>query len=245
MSSAPRIKIPDRLRRGNRKTDERESVDSGRDLIAYMTKVLGKETLADSRILDVGCGTKFTQAFIDYDIPVGEYVGLDVYRDMIEYLDRAVTDDRFSYRHMDIHNAMYNPQGQKLTTQTQLPLQKSHFDIISLFSVFTHIEPEDYHNMLCVLRPHIKASGKIIFSVFIEELTGNGYGLYEQLAADSRDTWQPSGLDFHDASPDKPLRWAIYSKEHALRLIDDTGWKIEKLHLPNELVQHHFVCTPI
>lgn len=245
MGETPKLTVPPKLRRGDGKRYERSYIDGGRDLLNYVTGALGIKDLSDCRVLDMGCGTKFTQALLEYDIPIKKYVGVDIYYEMIDFLESSVKDDRFSFVHMDIHNEMYNPTGKKLDEGTELPLKQGYFDVISLFSVFTHIVPEDYHNMLRMLRPYIKDTGRIIFSLYIEELTHNGFGLIERVTADIRDTWKPSGKEFFDGIPDKPLQWAIYSRKHALELIQGTGWEIEELRLPNSHVQHHIICRPV
>ena len=129
--------------------------------------------------------------------------------------------------------------------RTRLPLGDQKFDVICLYSVFTHLAPHDYNTMLQVIRPYIKSTGKLVFSVFVDELSGTGYGLIEKIARDSADTWQPGGQAFRDAYPGKPLQWALYSREHALELIDGTGWEVQELLMPTAEVQHHFICTPV
>jgi hypothetical protein len=68
--------------------------------------------------------------------------------------------------------------------------------------------------------------------------------LAEEIARDMEGRWEPSGLPFRDAYPGRPLQWAVYSREHAIELIEDTGWRIENLYMPEEHIQHHFVCRP-
>jgi SAM-dependent methyltransferase len=43
------------------------------------------------------------------------------------------------------------------------------FDVISLFSVFTHLAPHDFPAMLRALRPCAARDGRLIFSLFINE----------------------------------------------------------------------------
>ena len=81
--------------------------------------------------------------------------------------------------------------------------------------------------------------------MFLDELSSTGYGLIAQVAGDAADTWQPSGQAFRDAFPGKPLQWALYSREHALELIDGTGWDVQELLMPIKGLQHHFICTPV
>lgn len=239
-----KLEVPAQFRRGGCKGDAGKYVEGGRELLTYMAHVLGLPDLEDSEVLDIGCGTKFTEAILKHGIPIGKYVGIDVYKPMIDHLQQSTDNPRFSFLHMDTHNEMYNPEGQVLSADTRLPVGDQLFDIICLYSVFTHLAPHDYKNMLHAIRPYIKDSGKLIFSLFVDELSGTGHGLIEQIVGDSAESWEPSGHAFRDAYPGKPLQWALYSREHAFELIADTGWQVQDLLMPNEEVQHHFICTP-
>jgi SAM-dependent methyltransferase len=238
------LEVPKILRRGAKKGDDLYYIESGRDLLGYMTNCLGLDDLSQSTVLDMGCGTKFTQAILEYDIAIKQYVGIDVYRDMIEHLRSEVSDPRFEYHHMNTHNEMYNPNGDALSASTSLPVEESAFDIICLFSVFTHLAPHDYASMLRMLRAYIKDTGKLIFSLYIDERSHNGHGLIEQIAIKEGGDWQSSGKPFVDAYPDKPLQWALYSRQHSLELIEGSGWQVDELLLPNKDVQFHYVCSP-
>lgn len=244
MSKQPRLTIPPKLRRGANSRDEWIYIDAGRDLLAYLCQALGLQDLAASRILDMGCGTKFTQAILNYDIAVGEYIGIDVYREMIDFLAAEVKDPRLSYHHVDTHNEMYNPQGKPLSDDTRLPVQEQSCDIICLFSVFTHLAPHDFHRMLKLMRRYIREDGRLLFTLYLNEVTGNGHGLVEQIAMEQGESWRPGDEPFLDAFPGKPLQWALYSRDHALELLAETGWEVQELCLPNALAQHHFICRP-
>lgn len=243
-SPTDRFVIPSKLLRGGLKANEQKYVKSGRELINFTCRRLGLEDFGRSDVLDMGCGTKFTQAFLDYKLPLQHYTGIDVYAEMIAYLQQQVRDPRFEYHHMNIHNAMYNVDGLPLTAETRLPVRGRQFDVICLFSVFTHLAPHDYVNMLKVMRPCIRDHGQLIFSLYLDELSGTGHGLIEDIARERGGGWEPSGLPFRDAYPGKPLQWALYSRDHALALIEGTGWQVENLYMPEKYIQHHFVCSP-
>ena len=243
-TSSTGFKIPFELLRGGLKANEQAYVESGCELLKFTCARLGLKDFGNSDILDMGCGTKFTQAFLDYQLPLQHYTGIDVYQEMIQFLQQHVNDARFEYQHMNTHNAMYNVDGLPLTAATELPLDGRQFDVLCLFSVFTHLAPHDYVNMLKVIRPHIRDGGQLIFSLYVDEPSGTGYGLIEDIVRDQKGDWQPSGLPFRDAYPSKPLQWAVYSREHAIELIEGTGWQVENLHMPERYVQHHFVCRP-
>jgi SAM-dependent methyltransferase len=245
MSKSQTLSVPPALRRGGKKSDEQRYVKDGRDLLAYMCRALGLDSLVNSRVLDMGCGTKFTQAILEYDIPIGAYIGVDVYKEMIEFLRSNTADPRMSFHHVNTHNDMYNQGGEALSESTRLPIDEYSCDIICLFSVFTHLAPADYTNMLRFMRRYARIGAKLIFTLYLDEVSNNGHGLIEQIVAAQDKPWRPSGLPFRDAYPGKPLQWALYSREYAHELIAGTDWRVEELRLPTALAQHHFICQAI
>ena len=61
-----------------------------------------------------------------------------------------------------------------------------YFDMICLFSVFTHLAPHDYVSMLRLLRRHAKSDARLLFSLFLTDEDGNAQfaqALSEQLAS--------------------------------------------------------------
>lgn len=231
--------------------------ESGVFLIRNACASIGVEDLADRDVLDVGCGTKFTQAFLNYRIPIRRYVGVDVYRSMIEFLRDNVRDPRFEYHHVDVRNELYNPDAPPMTEDTDLGVGDQTFDVIWLFSVFTHLSPADYRVMLKVLRRYARPDGKLLFTVFIDELTPGGFGFMDKLnrALVEADPgrWADLGRTertrvvkpFVDFDPEHPLRCALYSREYASELIVGTGWSPVALLPPNQYAQHQFICAPI
>ena len=220
----PELRVPADLRRGAAKGDELLQVEQGVRLLGLVRDRLGLGTLAASRILDVGCGTKLAQAILNREVPVGHYAGLDVYREMIDFLRSEVKDPRLEFHHVDFHNEMYNPGGKKMSPEDRLPVGEQLFDVLVLFSVFTHLAPDDYRSMLQVLRKHVAPDGRLLFTLFIDPLPVS---------------------DFRDAVPGKPLLWAYYSEPYARELIAGTGWEPLELHPPGDETQHYFICRPV
>ncbi len=162
----PRLRIPRLLWRTGWSSED-EWLESARQLYQLMCRQFDLPDLGGMSVLDMGCGTKLSKILIDEQRPVGRYAGVDVNRDVIDFLQQNVRDKRFSYHHIDVRNDLYNPTGTPLTDYSRLPLNDEQFDIICLFSVFTHLAPRDYHQMLRVLRPHIKPGGRLIYSLFL------------------------------------------------------------------------------
>jgi len=247
------IHVPEELRRGGKKENEKASVASGFALLDLMCKKLGITDLAGKDLLDMGCGNKFTQAILEGGLPIRRYVGIDIHPELIQFLQSNVTDDRFTYYTSNTQNAMYNPEGEPLSEKTRLPLDEASFDVVSLFSVFTHLAPNDYVAMLKLLRRYIKPEGRIFFSLIVNEQTAGGHGFLDRMApyiasALTEEHLQsgPQGpKDFVDWVPERPLWRAVYSRENAIRLVAGTGWEIESLNDPEEHIQHYMICRPV
>jgi SAM-dependent methyltransferase len=252
---AHKLHIPDEFRRGA--TPESASDDVAVWLIEHMCSHLDLDNLGDSEVLDMGCGIKFTHALINRSLPIKRYVGIDVYKEMIDFLRENVDDPRFEYFHIDVHNERYNPDGDALSNDTRLPIGESRFDIISLFSVFTHLAPPDYRTMLRILRRYVKPDGRLFYTLYIDEDTEGGHGLMDVMRARIRRDAPVERIvealaagtgridTFSDLNPADPLKWAVYSERYARELIDGTGWEAVTLSPPtNQYIQHHFVCAP-
>jgi len=236
------LHVPREFRRGSR-DDEQASIASAAWLIDHISSQVGVDDLGNTEVLDIGCGVKFTQAFLNHALPVQRYTGVDVYREMIEFLRESVDDPRFEYFHIDAHNEMYNPRGQPLR-DTTLPLDDRMFDLICLLSVFTHLAPEDYRAMLVLLRPYVKPEGRLFYTLFIDEVTDDGHGLMDGWARRLGPAAVGKVETFQDLNPEQPLKWALYSRRYAHELIEGTGWEVVSLSPPLPHVQHHFVCAP-
>ena len=164
MADQLRLQVPEKFTR-SAIVDKDWSRASAIWQINYVCEQLGLSDLSESAVLDMGCGVKMTETLINEGLPIKRYVGIDVYGEMIDFLRSNVEDPRFEYFHVPLHNDLYNPAGERLTASTRLPVPIGGFDVIWLFSVFTHLAPDDFHAMLRVLRPHARDSGRLVFSL--------------------------------------------------------------------------------
>lgn len=248
-----KLHVPEEFRRGGRKEREQDSVRSGANLIRLMCEKFGIADMGNTELLDMGCGNKFVQAILTDDLPIKRYVGIDIHPGLIEFLQSNVSDDRFTFHVSNSENDMYNPEGEPLSENTRLPLEEASFDVICLFSVFTHIAPHDYVEMLRLMRRYIKPHGRIFFSLFINEATEGGHGFVDEMskgfAGKLSEKDLEAGLqgpkDFVDWHPERPLWRAVYSRKNAIDLVAGTGWEIESVNDPEEDVQHYMICKPI
>ena len=162
----PNLELPPELRR-NRESDPVAALDAVW-LIDHMCHHVGLDDLADAHVLDVGCGLRFTQAFVDRAVPIGRYVGIDTDRAVIDFLASHVHDSRLEIRrHRPRPHALYNPDGQPLAELSIPEIEGREFDLICLFSVFTHLAPHDYVTMLRLLHRFTKRGARLFFTLFI------------------------------------------------------------------------------
>jgi SAM-dependent methyltransferase len=249
--------VPLSLHRNAPAVSPTAAVDGAVQLIDHMCGHLGVSDLGELEVLDFGCGVRFTQAFVDRGVPIGHYVGVDAAADVIGFLRAAVDDPRLEHYHLDAHNDLYNPTGQPLSELTVPEIEGRKFDLICLFSVFTHLGPLDYSAMLRLLRRFVKTDGHLFFTLFINEETAGGYGYIDQLiagleasddprvkAALTATENPPEVPDFCDVDASAPMLGALYSRRFALELIAGTGWDIVEVAIPDVHLQHHIVCVP-
>jgi len=220
------IRVPQRLNRNGIPIREAGVEHTGQVLMEYATTLCGLPDLSSTNVLDVGCGTRFAATITNRNIAIKSYTGIEVDRRVVKYLKRNFEnrDRRFSFHYWDVYNEAYNKSGRKLSEYRSLPA-KGSFDLIWLFSVFTHLVPSDAESMLHLLRGAVNGNGHLVFSAFVDE-----------------------SLDgFEDRVPEKPLHNAFYGGRLIRELIERNGWSIAADHPADmsRFIQHHFVCRPV
>jgi SAM-dependent methyltransferase len=223
------LDIPTGLGRNHPSIRKAGIVRTGKLLIEKTIKTAGLESLAEKRVLDVGCGTRFTKTILTKKIPIKSYTGIDVDQSVIEYLKAnvEVNDERFDYAHWDVINALYNESGISFNGQSELPISSSRkFDMIWMFSVITHQFPEGTSALFKILRNYVSSDGQMFFTAHTR-----------------------SGIDqFADVLEGEPLMEACYQPEYLAQLLDEAGWKVDTTipadseHKPI-LHQNGFLCS--
>ncbi len=220
-----RIEIPSEYQRNSPNVVALGVENTGQAIIDRGNEMLGWPDLSGRDMLDVGCGVRFTQTILNRDLPVGSYTGVDVDEPLIGYLTSHVRDDRFSFHHWPVYNAMYNTAGEPLTVTTRLPLaQDRTFDVIWMYSVITHTYPRDAGCLFRILRRHVRRGGGLLFSAFVDD-----------------------GVDgFEDRVTDRPLLNAYYAGKLLRRLVSKAGWRVESLYdgWADSVTQNLFLCRP-
>jgi len=135
----PALVVPPRFNRNSATVSALMPAEqAGLWLLERMRQHLGIDGYANRRVLDFGCGVRFSQAIVNTGFAIGRYAGIDNCHELIDFLDAEVRDPRLSYHFLDARHALYNPAGAPLTEATRLPVPDAAFDVVCMFSVITH-----------------------------------------------------------------------------------------------------------
>jgi SAM-dependent methyltransferase len=131
------------------------------------------------RILDVGSGVgRLAIACAPYLGPGDRYIGLDVNPKDVAFSQKHY-DSRFSFVHLDAHNATYAPSQQRACVPW--PVETESFDLITALSVWTHMREEDARFYLKQAARALKPKGRALITFFVLD------DLYRQTLAGRRD----------------------------------------------------------
>ena len=126
--------------------------------------VLEKTDLAPSgNVLDIGCGSgRMARHFLDHIEPPGRYVGMDIQKPFIEWCNEHLggANGAFEFHHQDIYNGSYNLEGETKASEYRFPFEDGSFDAVILYSVFTHLLPEDAANYMREIARLLKPGGR-------------------------------------------------------------------------------------
>jgi len=102
---------------------------------------------------------------------VREYWGVDVDERAIQWCRQYVERDhpRFRFVHLDVGNPRYNPSGQALMPGFRFPFPDRAFEIIHLYSVFSHMLEGDARLYLAEFHRLLIPSGRLFFTAFAED----------------------------------------------------------------------------
>ena len=125
---------------------------------------------ASSRVLDYGCGlARLAIPLSGYlDADSGSYTGVDTDRECIDRNRQAFGAlPHFEFEHVNLYSTMYNRRGRKGYRSLKRKRLGEPFDLAILFSVFTHILPENADDLLGFLRSQLVSGGQIFATWFL------------------------------------------------------------------------------
>lgn len=148
---------------------------------------------------------------------LGDYTGVDVNASSVRWCQRQLEAHYagLHFVHVDVENARYNRRGRPLDAAFRLPFEPERFDVIYLYSVFSHMESPEVRRYLAEFRRLLKPGGGVFLTAFLErgvadmEVNPPGYGPME---------WKGA------------LHCVRFSVDHFTRLAQETGMAIVRNH---------------
>jgi SAM-dependent methyltransferase len=141
-------------------------LETGRETLEFYKSIAHMKPT--DAVLDIGCGIgRKTLPLLEYLDSSALYVGMEIDRRGVDWLLRNVTtqNPRFVFLQLDIFNRFYNPTGALIPGKLVLPFPDASFDMVVLWSVFTHMYPADIAHYLKEIARVLKP-GAILASSF-------------------------------------------------------------------------------
>ena len=124
-----------------------------------------------SRLLDIGSGQGRLAIGLAHALPgLHAYWGVDVSQPSVEWCRRNIQAFRpnFQFLFTDFSNDRYSPNGVTFRPPLQLPFADSSFDVIFLYSVFTHMDAGDVSAYLAEVARLLRPGGRMLCTVYVE-----------------------------------------------------------------------------
>lgn len=154
-----------------RRLDHNHGFEEGEENVALMREHVGLKPT--DRVLDVGCGIgRVAKPLTKFLSSEGSYVGVDIVERSVKWMQSAYGSrhPNFAFYHLDVHNSAYNPTGKYAADTVEFPFPgEAQFDVVFLFSVFTHMYPQHIHHYLKLISRQLKPDGRLFASMFVND----------------------------------------------------------------------------
>ncbi len=179
----------------------------------------------DEAVLEPGCGTGRMAEPLSHYLMTGGYDGFDVVREAIEECQKNIEHPNFRFRHVDVLNRFYNPQGQVKPDEFEFPYPDEAFDFVFLTSVFTHMLPPDVTHYLGEIRRVLRPEGRCLATFFVL----NEKSLTAARNGGSRKRFPHKGNGFFYNAPKRPEASIGYREEDVLAFLKRAGFELQTL----------------
>jgi SAM-dependent methyltransferase len=193
---------------------------TGHYLMQSMRRRLGWTSFKGKRLLDFGCGVRFSRTIVNLGVDIGLYCGVDVNEKAIAWLNANVHDPKLRFEHLNMYNPLYNAAGAETDNQTLERLGLSEFDAVCMFSVITHQAPDEAEKIFSMLYPCVSKGGKMYFTAFVD----------------------PTVEGYVERQPENPGMVSTYNPEPMLELLKKSGWTLLDVFPAGKFQQAAFVC---
>jgi SAM-dependent methyltransferase len=193
---------------------------TGQHLMQSMYRRMGWTSFKGKRLLDFGCGVRFSRTIVNLGMEIELYVGVDVNEQAISWLKANVDDPRLRFELLDMQNPMYNSRGAETGVDPLGSLGLAEFDAACMFSVITHQAPRDAAKIFSMLYPCVTAGGILYFTAFTDETVD----------------------EYTERDPANPGMLSTYHPDRLLEIVENSGWIVLDVFPPSRFAQTAFLC---
>ena len=158
--------VPPRRLRGT--VGDSDFVATGDELLERLVSDAG--LTPGDRVLDVGCGIgRVARALAGHLGPGGAYAGFDVSAPAVAWCARRYgrRHPNFAFAHLDVRNALYNPEGAGSARDATFPYPDGEFDVVVAASVFTHLPADEVDRYLAEIARVLRPGGRVLATLFL------------------------------------------------------------------------------
>ena len=149
--------------------DDDTYVRSGEGHVRLLQQTCGLS--ATRKVLDIGCGpARLLTGLLSVYGSISEYVGLDVHKPSIDWALKHLNNPEggVSFQWLNVANKRYNARGQAVNETVQFPVPANRFDVVVLFSVFSHMGLANIRPYLFEIKRILAVKGKVYLTLFVE-----------------------------------------------------------------------------
>jgi len=132
-------------------------------------EVLG--CMATDLIVDIGCGQGRLAIGLARRFESLPYLGLDVSGRSIDWCRLHIErrHPSYAFRHIDVVNARYNPQGSPLGNDFRLPVPSGAAHLVYMWGVVTNMEPAHLPAYAREIARMLRPAGKLFLTANVED----------------------------------------------------------------------------
>jgi SAM-dependent methyltransferase len=180
----------------------------------------------DEAVLEPGCGAGRMAEPLSRYLTTGSYDGFDVVRGAIEVCQLNNRRPRFRFRHVDVANRFYNPEGRISAEEFEFPYPDRSFNFVFLTSVFTHMLPPEVKHYLGEIRRVLHPEGRCLATFFIL----NRESLTAARASGKRKLFPNEGDGYRYNTPNTGPEAGVGYREQDVRLLlKKAGFELQLL----------------
>jgi SAM-dependent methyltransferase len=196
---------------------------------------------ASSRVLDIGFGQgRLAIGLLRWNPVFAGYWGVDIHGPSVEWCRKhlGAFHPHFRFIRLLAANRRYNTNGLPINEEFRLPFEDHSFDVMFLYSVFTHMDEADVQRYLEEMKRTLAPGGSIFATVFLEE----GVASFEENPADYLTQMYPR--------LDGALHIVRFDREYFASMVAKAGLRVadfryrEEQHLNQSTVVLRHAETP-